>query len=265
MSGESVTSAQASGAAPSSKGKPHYYDGYDYVAFWDGREYEHASDMLAVKRLLARAPGGHDRIIDVGAGGGRISSLYLPTFKECVILEPSASQLDLARERFAQFPQARFVQAFAEDMPFAKESVDVIVCIRVFHYVADPDKVLREFKRVIKPGGHLILEIPSKIHFKMRLRALFDSAARKTVHSREPVNISTTNNTFLNHHPDAIAKALTEAGFTIQTTLSVSNFRGTSLKRFVPRSLLMGAEYALQRIFAPVRFGPSMYYLARRQ
>src|ERR1700687_1222067 len=68
---------------------------YNYQDYWAGREYEHAAEELAIKRLLK---GTHfDNAIDVGGGYGRLS-LFLTNFADKVTLaEPSQQQLDIAK------------------------------------------------------------------------------------------------------------------------------------------------------------------------
>jgi hypothetical protein len=47
--------------------------------------------------------------------------------------------------------------------------------------------------------------------------------------------------------------------------LSVSNLRQPALKRIMPERLMLAAEYVMQVPFAPLAFGPSLFFMARRQ
>jgi hypothetical protein len=47
--------------------------------------------------------------------------------------------------------------------------------------------------------------------------------------------------------------------------LSAPNLRQPALKRFMPERLMLAAEYVMQVPFAPLAFGPSLFFMARRQ
>jgi SAM-dependent methyltransferase len=48
-----------------------------------------------------------------------------------------------------------------EQLPFAGESFDLIVCIWVLEHLRDPEGVLREVRRVLRPGGHFVFLTPN--------------------------------------------------------------------------------------------------------
>ena len=77
--------------------KADQYDegGYNYLKYWDGRDYEHASEEMAIKRLLK---GKHfNAATDIGGGYGRLC-IFLENFADKVTLaEPSKQQLEIAR------------------------------------------------------------------------------------------------------------------------------------------------------------------------
>lgn len=243
----------------------HFYDGYDYADFWNGRDYENAADRLAVQRLFARAIGPHGVIIDIGSGGGRMAALYVSNFNKSILIDPSRSQLEIAASKFSQNPRVHFVKGTIEDIPLEAESADAMLCLRVFHYIDNPERAFLEVRRVLRSGGHLIIEIPNKRHFKARARAFLHRSQREKLRNSFPINISTNKETmFLNHDPMAIAKELTKQGFTIVTTLSVSNFRSSAAKHIVPSRALIILEFFAQRLLSPFYFGPSIYFLVKK-
>src|SRR3990167_8028723 len=76
---------------------------YNYQDYWAGREYEHAAEEMAVKRLLKGQHFKH--AIDVGGGYGRLS-LFLTNFADKVTLaEPSQQQLNIAKIYLRNAPQ----------------------------------------------------------------------------------------------------------------------------------------------------------------
>jgi len=51
--------------------------------------------------------------------------------------------------------------ARGEEIPLASECFDLVICTQVLEYVAEPALVIGEIRRVLKPGGHLVLSVPS--------------------------------------------------------------------------------------------------------
>lgn len=107
------------------------------------------------------------RVLDVGCGPGNITS-YLANVVgkhgEVVGVDPSAERIAMAREKTATTttngsgPGARlvFYVGNAEDLSrFATASFDAVYCNSTLHWVADQAGALREFARVLRPGGRL--------------------------------------------------------------------------------------------------------------
>jgi SAM-dependent methyltransferase len=53
------------------------------------------------------------------------------------------------------------VLARGEQIPFASAMFDLVICTQVLEYVLDPEVVIAEIYRVLKPGGYLMLSVPS--------------------------------------------------------------------------------------------------------
>ncbi|HVV41648.1 MAG TPA: class I SAM-dependent methyltransferase [Nitrobacter sp.] len=105
----------------------------------------------------ARAVGG--RILEVGVGTGLSFDDYDET-TEITGIDLSAPMLEKARARIAsgRYPHVRDVFLMdAHDMTFADASFDCVVAQFVITLVANPERVLSECHRVVKPGGRIIL------------------------------------------------------------------------------------------------------------
>ncbi len=98
-------------------------------------------------------------VLELGAGSGLNFALYVPEQVERVeAIEPDATMRRYAEPRRAAAPvPITLTRAPAEALPFADGTFDSVVATLVLCSVADPVQALREVRRVLKPGGALLL------------------------------------------------------------------------------------------------------------
>lgn len=72
-------------------------------------------------------------------------------------VEPSPSLSDMARKYF----ELNIKTAFLEDAKFDSECFDVVTMTDVFEHIANPDKILDEIRRILKPDGILFIKVPN--------------------------------------------------------------------------------------------------------
>lgn len=114
-------------------------------------------DGLAARRadLLN---GAHGRVLEIGAGTGLNLEYYPDTLDQLVLTEPSEPMASRMRDRVAESAlNAEVVIAPAEQLPFEDDSFDTVVGTLVLCTVPDPVATLAEVKRVLVPGGELLL------------------------------------------------------------------------------------------------------------
>jgi len=234
---------------------------HNYLHYWDGREYEHAAEEVAIRRMLK---GKHlKRIVDVGGGYGRICPVLKDFADQVTLAEPSQQQLDIAKDFLKGKDGIDMVLAQADDLPFKDASIDLVTVVRVIHHIPDPTAEFAEIARVLKPGGYLFIEFANYANFKNRIK----HAAKLKRMPHEPVDIRTHESDipFVNHNPHTVRKQLAHAGLQLEKVLSVSNFRSTKLKKVFPKSALLAAEKALQVPLSRTYFGPSTVYLLKKR
>jgi ubiquinone/menaquinone biosynthesis C-methylase UbiE len=237
---------------------------HNYLHYWEGREYEHAAEEIAIARMLE---GMHfDRAVDVGGGYGRLS-VFLRNFADHVTLaEPSQQQLDIAKEFLKDKPAVSTKLAQAEKLPFESGSVDLVLVVRVLHHLPDPMPAFVEINRVLKKDGYFLLEFANNTHFKNKLKY---SIKMKKI-PLEPVDIRSIENRreneipFVNHNPKLIRKQLAQAGFKLEKKLSASNFRSSVFKKLFGKRALLALERITQKPLASSHFGPSTVYLLKK-
>lgn len=98
-----------------------------------------------VIRRMASTISGSKIVLDVGCGG----QPYGVLFSNCLYIP-----MDLSIERRPT------VVADARSIPVKSETVDCVLCTEVIEHVFDYGEVIREIKRVLRPGGKLILTAP---------------------------------------------------------------------------------------------------------
>jgi ubiquinone/menaquinone biosynthesis C-methylase UbiE len=114
-------------------------------------------DGLGARReeLVARARG---RVLEIGAGTGLNIEHYPSSLDRLVLTEPSVPMASRLKERLAADSlNAEVVIAPAENLPVEDGSFDTVVGTLVLCTVPDPEGALAEIRRVLAPGGELLL------------------------------------------------------------------------------------------------------------
>lgn len=237
---------------------------HNYLHYWDGRDYENASEVIAIKRLLQGKRFKH--AVDVGGGYGRLCLLLEEYSDKVTLAEPSQQQLDIAKKFLKDHPRIDRKLLQAGDLKFKDGSIDLVTMIRVMHHLPDPNPEFEELSRVLSDDGYLILEVANYAHGRNRLK----HAVKRKKLPTQPVDIRSEANKkeseipFVNHNPHTVIKQLAHVGLTVDKTLSVSNLRSPGLKKVMPRSVMVSIEKALQPALANTYFGPSVFFLIRK-
>lgn len=208
--------------------------------FWEGqgREYE---DVVERKVLAQLLPSSGQRLLEIGAGFGRITNEY-HMYKQVVLLDYSLEQLQYARQQLGDDGYL-YVAANAYHMPFQVGVFDGATMIRVIHHMENVPAVLAQIQTILASDAKFILEFANKRNMKAMLRHLLGRNSWNP-HTQDPVEFVELN---FNFHPQYMREQLNQVGFDIQRIIPVSWFRLGLLKRTMPTSILSGLDSLLQK------------------
>lgn len=105
-----------------------------------------------VRRAVVTRPAM--RVLDVAAGTGASSIEFVRAGADVVAVDFSEGMLEEGRRRH---PEIDFRQADAMNLPFEDNSFDAVTTSFGLRNIQDFDRALREFYRVLRPGGHLVV------------------------------------------------------------------------------------------------------------
>lgn len=197
MSHEPETTAPTPGSGISHRFFANFYE----RASHDSGE---AQFMQPLRREVAGLARGVT--LEIGAGNGLNFAFYDPARVTRVeATEPDSHMLVYARDRAAAAPvPVNLVQAAVERLPFADATFDSAVVTLVFCSVGDPLGGLSEARRVLKPGGALLMVEHIRAHNAL-------GAAMQTAIT--PLTRLVAGNCHWNRDTE---KTVREAGFTIE-------------------------------------------------
>jgi ubiquinone/menaquinone biosynthesis C-methylase UbiE len=108
--------------------------------------------------LAARAHVKGKTVLEVGSGRGGgaryVAGSFLPATYTGMDIAQSAVDLS---NKIHQLPNLRFIRGSAESIPLADNSIDIVLNVESCHAYGSVDKFLSEVKRILKPGGYLLL------------------------------------------------------------------------------------------------------------
>ncbi len=139
---------------PSGQFGPDVYAGWRVSSLGDITEaLEH--------RLIFRLTGSvqNRSVLDVGCGDGTLALVCARNGAAWVAgCDPDPRMIARARANaLADGAAIGLAAARSQGLPFADDSFDVVTCITVLSFVADPELAVREMARVLRPGGRLLI------------------------------------------------------------------------------------------------------------
>ena len=134
----------------------------------------------------------YDTILDWGCGDGALSYYLLQRCKQFIGVDTEVEGLDLFRQNLAAF-DGRFTLYQPTDyygVPLPPASIDCIVCSDVIEHVQQPESLVGEFHRLLRPKGQLVITTPYRIsevpNDPNHVREFYPSELRELLEQRFP-------------------------------------------------------------------------------
>lgn len=140
-------------------------------------------DPARLNRLVqAVRPQSGACALDVATGPGYVAMAFAEAGCEVVGLDLTEAPLKIAEEvsRTRGLTNVRFQVGDAEQLPFAEQEFDIVVCRLALHHCEVPQRVLAEMTRVCRPQGMVVIEdlvtseYPARAAYQNRFEQLRD-------------------------------------------------------------------------------------------
>jgi trans-aconitate 2-methyltransferase len=146
---------------------------------WDAETYDQVSDpqfewgMEVLERLELR---GDETAVDAGAGSGRVTEELIKRLPagRVIAVDGSAAMIEKAKERLGDRADYLVSDLVELELP---EPVDLVFSTATFHWIGDHDRLFRQLRGVLKPGGRLVAQCGGKGNVASHTKAIATVAA----------------------------------------------------------------------------------------
>ena len=123
---------------------------------WDQLREELFGTQFTAPALLGLLPDSWI-VADLGCGTGQLLPVLSPLVARVVGVDASDEMLAAARARAASLPNVELRRGSLEALPLPDGAVDAAVMMLVLHHLPSPGRALAEARRILKPGGRLLV------------------------------------------------------------------------------------------------------------
>lgn len=142
-------------------------------AFFDDLDRYHFEKLHHLLRLVNFDGYGGRYVLEVGCGAGVDLARFARAGATVTGVDLASSAIDLARANFSQQNLAgTFDVADGERLPFADRSFDLVFAHGVVQYTVNPQRLVDECRRVLKPGGEAVFQVYNRVSWLNALSTL---------------------------------------------------------------------------------------------
>jgi ArsR family transcriptional regulator len=123
---------------------------------WDELRAKVYGRAFGAEALLALLPAAWT-VADLGCGTGALTAELAPRVRRAIGVDRSAAMLRAARRRTEALPNVELHEAPLERLPLPARACHAALLVLVLAYLEDPAPALREARRVLRPGGRLVV------------------------------------------------------------------------------------------------------------
>ena len=118
-------------------------------------------EMPPLREGLSKLPK-IETLLDAGAGGGHYSlNIYSKICQKLVAIEYDESNYLILQQTLKSLgDQCTVYKGSITDIPLGSSSIDCIACTQVLEHIEDDKKVIKEFRRVLKDQGYVLITVP---------------------------------------------------------------------------------------------------------
>ncbi len=96
-------------------------------------------------------------VLELGCGNGTYSKILAETAETVYATDYSDEMLAVSKKRLSAYDNIKLSKENCLELSYAAESFDAVVIINLLHVIADPHKALTESRRVLRPGGRVVV------------------------------------------------------------------------------------------------------------
>ncbi len=124
---------------------------------WDEMRQEFFSEEVREKAYEMAQLEENTTAADIGAGTGFITEGLLKRGLKVIVVDQSQEMLDQIRKNFKDSDHLEYKIGDAESLPIADNEVDHVFANMLLHHVEEPKNAIKEMRRILRPGGKLLI------------------------------------------------------------------------------------------------------------